>query len=130
LLTKEEAEYQIIVQNLGSLVTSNAYVVDIIPAKASFIEAYTNTTTLADTYQCVGCQVYFSNANANLPKKFDPLEPFTPAMIQSYFTKGTENNGVWTSPYGAETKYVAYLVDDTTKSPAIFPTGGAGERKI
>jgi uncharacterized repeat protein (TIGR01451 family) len=124
LLAKNTLEYQMIVQNIGSVVTSEVYVVDIIPAKATFIEAYTTATTAADTYQCANCQVFFSNANANLPKKFDPLNPFTPTMIKTYFTKGTETNGVWTSPYGADTKYVAYLVDDTTKTPSILPTGG------
>jgi uncharacterized repeat protein (TIGR01451 family) len=124
LLGGDSVEYQMIAQNIGSVVTSEVYVVDIIPAKANFVEAYTTATTAADTYQCAGCQVFFSKTNANLPKKFDPLNPFTPAMIKTYFTKGTENNGVWTSPYGAETKYVAYLVDDTTKSPSMLPTGG------
>jgi uncharacterized repeat protein (TIGR01451 family) len=130
LLTKQEVEYQIMAQNIGSIATSEVYVVDILPAKSSFVEAYTTATTPADTYQCAGCQVYFSNANANLPKKLDPLIPFTTTMIKSYFTKGTEQNGVRTSPYGEETKYVAYLVDDTSKSPTILPTGGAGERKM
>ncbi|MDR0608416.1 MAG: hypothetical protein LBG52_09070 [Candidatus Peribacteria bacterium] len=130
VLTKNEVEYQMIIQNLGAVVTSEVYVVDIIPAKSSFVAAYTNATTAADTYACIGCKVFFANANANLPKKFDPLNPFTPAIIQSYFTLGTEHEGVWTSPYGTETKYVAYLVDNTTKNPAIFPTGGEGTRKI
>jgi uncharacterized repeat protein (TIGR01451 family) len=130
VLSKNEVEYQMLVQNIGSVITSEVYVVDIIPAKSSFVAAYTTATTAADTYSCAGCKVYFANTNANLPKKFDPLNPFTPAMVQNYFTLGTENNGVWTSPYGAETKYVAYLVDDTSKNPAILPTGGEGTRKI
>ncbi|MDR2190808.1 MAG: DUF11 domain-containing protein [Candidatus Peribacteria bacterium] len=130
LLSKDAVEYQMMVQNVGSLTTSEVYVVDILPAKSSFIEAYTTATTPADTYQCVGCEVYFSKANANLPKKFDPLQPFTTAMIKSYFTKGTENAGVRTSPYGEETKYVAYLVDDTTKNPSLLPVGGGGEKKV
>ncbi|GHV23937.1 hypothetical protein FACS189428_7890 [Clostridia bacterium] len=128
LLAGTETEYQMIVQNIGAMVTSDVYVVDIIPAKSSFVAAYTTATTNAESYSCAGCQVFFSKTNANLPKKFDPSNPFTPAMIQSYFTKGSEVNGVWSSPFGSETKYVAYLVDDTTKTPPIFPTGG--ERKV
>ena len=128
LLAGTETEYQMIVQNIGTMVHSDVYVVDIIPTKASFVEAYTTATTQDDSYTCAGCQVFFSKANANLPKKFDPLEPFTPAMVKSYFTKGTEVNGVRTSPFGTETKYVAYLIDDTSKTPPILPTGI--ERKV
>lgn len=121
MLSAWEVEYQIIIQNMGTSPTTNTYIVDIVPNKATFVEAYTTATTKEKKYSCEGCKVFFAKENINLPEKREPYKPFNAGLISKYFEVGTEENGVWKSPYGENTKYVAYLVDDTATS--LFPSG-------
>lgn len=121
MLSAWEVEYQIIIQNMGTSPTTKTYIVDIVPNKAAFVEAYTTAITKEKEYSCEGCKVFFAKENINLPEKRDPYKPFNAGLISKYFEVGTEENGVWKSPYGENTKYVAYLVDDTATS--LFPSG-------
>ncbi len=84
-----------------------------IPSRAQFVEAYTNYSSDYYTYTCAGCQVYFAPSDPSLPSSISPSTPFDSTMIQTKFLLGTQNSsGVWISPYGTATKYVAFKIDN------------------
>ena len=71
-------------------------------------------------------QVWFSRTVLPaLPAVLSPNDPLTDARIRANFQQATDPDGDgWvTSPFGAQTLWVAFLVDDLTLSPPQFVTG-------
>lgn len=125
----QDIHYDITFRNTGNAPTSGTYIVDRIPAKTIFKEAYTsgtNSNTVA--FSCTGCRVYFSSSTS-LPPTLSVVQPLNGAMINSYFSLGTEvSTGLW-APVGmtaSQVRWVAWLLDDTT-STNILPTGAVGK---
>jgi uncharacterized repeat protein (TIGR01451 family) len=121
----ETVNYQLRYFNNGEIPTEQTFVLDNVPDKSVFVEAYTSATDAnLNDYTCEGCQVYFSKGD-NLPSELNATDPFDRAVIASHFTVGTEiSPGVWTSPFGEETKFIAFLVDD--RDTGVFGAGFSG----
>jgi uncharacterized repeat protein (TIGR01451 family) len=112
----------------GTAPTTQSYVVDFIPTNAVFKRAYTTgTDATGTTFTCAGCKVYFSDSLPILPPGASPFDAISQADIVSAFSLGTEvSPGVWTSPFGTGTHWVAWLLDDSTKTPPMVATGRTG----
>lgn len=103
--------------------SSKTRIVDVIPSTVSFSRAYTNITTGGKTYTCPGCKVYFAPDSTSLPSSLSPATPFDDSIISNNFQLGTQiSAGVWTSPFGGSTRYIAYDIDNSNYSPAIYAT--------
>jgi uncharacterized repeat protein (TIGR01451 family) len=112
----------------GTAPTTQSYVVDFIPTNAVFKRAYTTgTDATGTTFTCAGCKVYFSDSLPILPPGASPFDAISQADIVSAFSLGTEvSPGVWTSPFGTGTHWVAWLLDDSTKTPPMVATDRTG----
>ena len=126
--------YQLTYTNVGTSPTTGTYVVDRIPDKAHFVEAYTAPATDANgnTFTCTGCSVYFAKAGSPLPPELSPSNPFDQATVLANFVLGVQTApGVWEPPpaYASpdEISYVAYLVDDPTATPPQFGVSSIGK---
>jgi len=125
----EDIHYQAYFYNTGNAPSTNTYVVDRVPYKTIFREAYTTgIDDLGNTYSCNNCRVYFAPFGIGLIPDNNYETPFTPQTINQFFTLGTESSpGVWTSPFGTNTMYVAWKIDDSSLSLPLFPAGGQGK---
>jgi uncharacterized repeat protein (TIGR01451 family) len=126
--TGKDIHYKIDYVNTGDVPTRGTYIIDAIPDKTLFKKAYTSgTDATVTTFTCSDCQVYFSDNTTDLPVSPSPVQPMSQADITSYFTLGTEvSAGEWDSPFGDNTKWVAWLIDDQSLTNPQLPTGTAG----
>ncbi len=120
--------YKISYSNVGTAPTTDTYVVDRIPDYTVLDKAYTTgTDSNGNTYNCVGCSVLFSQNIPYLPPSVSPFTAIDVPTINANFTPGTQiSPGVWTSPFGVSTRWVAYKIDNGTIVPPLNPTGGTG----
>ncbi|MBK8092689.1 MAG: DUF11 domain-containing protein [Verrucomicrobiaceae bacterium] len=119
-----ELDYTLTVYNEGDSPSHGTYVVDRVPAEMVFVRAYGPQ----------GEQLLFS-ADDNLPPGYlTPSAPVSAATIATKFTPGILNNNgtpsdpsddVWTSPFGEQTRWVAWQMDDASLTPPAFITGTA-----
>jgi uncharacterized repeat protein (TIGR01451 family)/uncharacterized delta-60 repeat protein len=129
-----DIHYQVQFVSTGSAPTSNTFIVDRIPQRTVFQEAYTNGTdldTLLNDFECTNCQVYFaSRNNASLPADNSPQNPFTVNTILSNFSLGREvSPGVWLPPVSMnlnDVAYIAWKLDDSSLASPILATGSNG----
>jgi uncharacterized delta-60 repeat protein/uncharacterized repeat protein (TIGR01451 family) len=129
-----DIHYQVQFVSTGSAPTSNTFIVDRIPQRTVFQEAYTNGTdldTLLNDFECTNCQVYFaSRTNASLPADNSPQNPFTVNTILSNFSLGREvSPGVWLPPVSMnlnDVAYIAWKLDDSSLASPILATGSNG----
>ncbi|MCB9809822.1 DUF11 domain-containing protein [Candidatus Peribacteria bacterium] len=123
----DSIHYDIELLNVGTASSTQTVVVDRIPQYTVFETAYTTGTNAnGTTYTCSGCDVFFSDGST-LPVGFGtPINPITPAQVVSLFTPGVETSpGVWGSPFGQQTRYVAWMMDTPYGTGDIFPVGAA-----
>lgn len=114
--SKGDIHYQLNYKgNLRIAPAHNLYIIDKIPSKTVFKAAYTSgLDENGNSFNCGGCKAYFSQSMPSLPAGVSPLEVFDLSYITSAFTVGTEvSAGKWTSPFGFNTIWVAYLADNT-----------------
>lgn len=128
ITTSAAVHYKINYNNIGSSPTTETYIIDRIPDYTVFDKAYTTGTDAnGNTFTCNGCTVLFSQSVPVLPPGVSPFSAFTVPMINSNFTLGIEGPaGVWTSPFGVGTSWVAYRLDDPALSTVLNPTGDMG----
>lgn len=124
----EEIHYSIYYSNTGDAPSKRTYIVDRVPYKTSFRQAYTSgTDSNGNTYTCENCTVLFASFDSGLPSDNSASQPFYPSTIDQNFTPGTETSpGVWSSPFGDNTMYVAWLVDDQSLANPLFGAGESG----
>ncbi len=123
----DDIHYDITVRNTGSSPTTNTYVIDHVPQRTVFKQAYTTGNSPSGTaFTCTDCSVYFSTNITNLPAGLSVTNPISPATIASYFTLGTEiSPGVWVPSGGVSpesVKWIAWKVDTMSLSVPVFPT--------
>ena len=125
--------YQLNYLNPGTSPTERTWVVDKVPSRSHFVEAYTAPAvdSNGNTFNCTGCPVYFANSGAPLPPELTPLQPFTEEVILDHFVLGIETSpGVWEPPVGYaapdEISYIAFLVDDPSASPPVVAANSTG----
>jgi len=106
--------YDITFINTGNEPSTGTWVVDRLPPGTQFIEAFPTA----------GGQVWFSDAlPPTLPATLSAAQPVDADVIGSLFVPGLPGGGGWVdSPYGADTTWVAYQVDDPALTPPQFPT--------
>jgi uncharacterized repeat protein (TIGR01451 family) len=123
-----DVHYTVQFNNVGNAPTTNTYVVDFIPTNAVFKRAYTTGTDAAGTtFNCPNCSVLFSDSLPSLPPGASPFDVITLTDITTTFSPGTQiSPGVWTSPYGTNTHWVAYAIDNSSLLPAMLVTGRTG----
>jgi uncharacterized repeat protein (TIGR01451 family) len=126
--TAGQIHYTIHYTNMGESPTTQTYVVDRVPTATVFNEAYTTgTDSNGNTFTCTGCSVFFANDNPSLPIGISPFDQFTVPRITNNFVSGIETSpGVWNSPFGASTKYIAYKVDNPSIGGGLVPTAFNG----
>ncbi len=115
-------DYTLTVRNLGDAPAHGAWIVDRLPNESVFVSATGPQ----------GEQVWFSQTD-NLPPSFlTPLQPldaraiayhFTPGLLNDNGTPGDPSDDVWTSPFGSQTRWMAWLMDDTSFLPPLYPVG-------
>lgn len=114
--------YNLNYRNIGDAPSTNTWVVDRIPFLTSFVEAYAPN----------GEEVWFTNQlPPNMPaNQISVIYPVDFSTISSNFSLGILNdNGtpadysddVWTSPFGNQTTWIAFKVDDPTLTPNQLP---------
>ncbi len=118
--------YTMTYYNTGNGPSHNTWVIDHVPEKAVFVSA-----TGQD-----GARVYVSDTpEPDMPSSLTVFDIIDSARIAQYFTPATLNDGgtpndpsddVWTSPYGEQTLWVAWVVDDESFSPSLVPSQGSG----
>ena len=128
-----DIHYKLAFHSLGDISTTNTFIVDRIPQRSVFKEAYTNGTALDtnhNSYTCVGCKVYFSKGNPPLPANITPASPLTAAQIYANFSLGVETSpGVWQPPASmpaSQVQYVAYLLDNGSLQTPQLVAGDTG----
>lgn len=116
--------YNLSIINTGNAPSTKTYIVDKIPDETVFKSAITSSVDPeGNQYNCNGCEVWFSEANSNLPFTLSPTRPIDQSIINAYFSKGQEiTPGKWQAPTGTKPVFVAFLVDNKNFSPAQFPT--------
>ena len=111
-------EYGIEYVNRGTGPSTQTYVMDRVPNGTVFLSARLPANE----------RVFFSAGETNLPAALDPSQPFDAGIIQNHFSPGVAGpGGTWTSPFGEQTLWMAFLVDDQTLDPPHLPVGGRGE---
>lgn len=131
--SEDVIHYQLTYENLGSSPSTQTFVVDRIPDKTIFVEAYTSPAqdSLLNTFNCVDCKVYFAKQIPDLPPDLTAADPITSDDVLAYFVEGVEvSPGIWLPPtsYASpeEVYYIAWEVDDAAFSPPQFPVGAEG----
>ncbi len=114
-----ELDYALSFNNVGSAPSTGTWIVDRVPPEMVFVEAF-------------GPNVRFSDAlPPDLPGTLDIATPLDAAAIAAEFTAGIPGgdggtpadpyDDPWTSPFGEDTTWVAWLVDDPRITPALLP---------
>ncbi|MDO4773865.1 MAG: hypothetical protein Q4A37_01940, partial [Candidatus Saccharibacteria bacterium] len=129
--TKGDINYQMTFRSVGDIPTTDTFVVDRVPTKSIFKQAYTGGKDGNDnTFNCPGCKVYFAGVNAPLPANISPTTPLKPSDVYAHFSLGVETApGVWAPPAAIPAKdvlYVAYLTDNATLMTPQTNSGTAG----
>jgi len=109
--TGAEYDYELQYQNLGTGPSTATFIVDRVPARTVFVRASGNPNIT---------RVWFSAANNLPPQVLNPFAPITAATIASQFTPGTPSGNDWSSPFGAQTYWLAFEVDDPALNPPQF----------
>jgi uncharacterized repeat protein (TIGR01451 family) len=125
-----DIHYAINYNNIGTAPTTGTYIIDRIPDKTVFKNAYTSGTIAGNTFSCTGCEVYFSNDTINLPSSITPSSPLNAALVSTYFTIGDDSlvPGDWVSPFGSSTVWVAWKIDDKNILPVnLNPASSSGK---
>ncbi|HSO83818.1 hypothetical protein, partial [Thiocapsa sp.] len=106
-------DYTLTARNIGTGPAKGVWVVDRIPDETVFVGATGPQ----------GEQVWFSDED-NLPPAFlTAMQPLDAAAIAAHFTPGSQSGINWTSPFGNQTRWIAWLMDDATISPPQYPVG-------
>jgi uncharacterized repeat protein (TIGR01451 family)/fimbrial isopeptide formation D2 family protein len=106
-------DYTLALYNTGHAPSRGTYVVDRVP----------DETVLVHATGPNGERVWFS-ATDNLPPSFlSPTEPINAATIAANFTLGTQDDDVWTSPFGEQTRWVAWEMDCMVGESKFYPVG-------
>ncbi|MEZ4265908.1 MAG: OmpA family protein [Myxococcota bacterium] len=115
--------YELAVINSGVSPSTRSWVVDRLPAGAEIVRA---------ALPGAGGEVWFSNAQAltggaGLPAALSPTAPLDDAQVQAQFVRAfdTDNDGWVVSPFGAQTTWLAFRIDDAGLTPPQFVTGVA-----
>ncbi len=109
-----DLEYRLTFNNIGDGPTTGTFVVDRIPDRMVFDYATGPN----------GEQVYVTDKTfPDLPLELSVVDRFDSAEIATHFTPATYDAGTqrWTSPFGEQTTWIAWLVDDQSVSPPQFP---------
>ena len=108
-------------QNLGNSPSTGTWIVDRVPARTVLVWAFGNVNIT---------DIRFSAFDNLPPQVLTPLMPITAATIASYFSLGVFNNNgtpgslsddFWTSPFGDQTHWVAWRVDNSALNPPQVP---------
>lgn len=126
--------YQLEFTNTGQSPTTQTYVVDRIPDKTIFYEAYTSPAvdSLFNTFNCTDCTVYFAKKTPDLPADLTAFDPIGVSDITNYFVEGVETSpGVWIPPVSyaspEQVYYIAWLVDNPNVTPPQFGNDSVGK---
>ena len=118
-------DYTVRYENIGDGVSTNTFILDPVPPSTTFVSA---------RRPAGGGTVYFSRAlPPNLPASLRDATAagfaITPALVTSsgLFSPGIVNGNTVTSPFGAETRWVAFEVDDRSFNPPILGSRIPGE---
>ncbi|PKN55529.1 MAG: hypothetical protein CVU56_20835 [Deltaproteobacteria bacterium HGW-Deltaproteobacteria-14] len=108
-------DYRLSYVNIGDGASTGTWIVDRLPPEI----------TIQSAQVPVGGQVWFSNAlPPTLPGYLSQDFAFSDAVVRANFVQGSVGtDGRAHSPYGANTTFVAFLVDDGSLSPAQLVTG-------
>ncbi|MCB1224736.1 MAG: FG-GAP repeat protein, partial [Verrucomicrobiales bacterium] len=115
-------DYKLTLYNTGEAPSHGTWVVDRIPAEMVFTEAYGPQ----------GEMVWFSSDDDLPPNFLSPSQPIDASVIAAKFSPGIHDDGgtpsdptddVWTSPFGDQTRWVAWEMDAVTYSPPLYPVG-------
>jgi uncharacterized repeat protein (TIGR01451 family) len=115
-------EYELNYRNLGQAPATGSWVVDRIPFKTVFLDARNPK----------GSEVWFTDKlpPAMPANQISVANPVDFSVIQANFslgirddkgTPGDPTDDVWTSPFGDQTTWVAFLVDAPSFTPPILP---------
>ena len=124
-----QINYGLVFTNYGPSVSTNTFIVDVLPPNTTFVSAVTsglntnNTVCNGQQFNCKNCKVYFADNLPSLPTALNPANPFTPSRILSNFILGNEDpvTHTWTKPaWVTNPKYIAYLVDDSLNTPKAY----------
>lgn len=111
-----QLEYNLTFNNIGDAPSTGTYIADRVPDRTVF-EYATGPN---------GEQVFVSDKTLpDLPQDLSVIDRLDASHIADYFTPATYNTSTqqWTSPFGEATTWVAWLVDDSSLTPAQFPVG-------
>ncbi|MCB1228446.1 MAG: DUF11 domain-containing protein, partial [Verrucomicrobiales bacterium] len=115
-------DYTLNLYNTGKAPSHGTWVVDRIPEEMVFTEASGPQ----------GETVWFSSDDDLPPNFLSAAQPIDASIIAAKFSPGILNDGgtpgdpsddVWTSPFGDQTRWVAWNMDDPTASPPLYPVG-------
>ncbi|MDD2346727.1 MAG: FG-GAP-like repeat-containing protein [Kiritimatiellae bacterium] len=107
-------DYELALYNTGDAPSRGTFVVDRIPDEMVLVHATGPN----------GERVWFS-ATDNIPPSFlTPMTPINGATIAANFAPGTKNGDVWTSPFGEQTRWVAWEMDREIGDLKLYPVGG------
>ncbi len=107
-------DYTLALHNVGNAPSRGTFVVDRIPDEMVLVHATGPT----------GERVWFSSVD-NLPPSFlTPTTPINAATIAANFTLGTQDGDIWTSPYGEQTRWIAWEMDQAIGDSKLYPVGG------
>jgi len=115
-------DYRLTLYNTGTAPSHGTFVVDRVPAETVFVSASGPD----------GERVWFSSED-NLPPSFltagQPIDRgviaarFTPGVVDDNGTPADPSDDVWTSPFGDQTRWVAWEMDLPGLVPAMYPVG-------
>lgn len=118
-------DYTVRYENIGDGVSTNTFILDPVPPSTTFVSA---------RRPMGGGTVYFSRAlPPSLPASLRDATAagfaITPSLVTSsgLFSPGIVNGDTVTSPFGAETRWVAFEVDDRSFNPPILGSRVPGE---
>ena len=114
--------YSLNYRNIGDAPSTNTWVVDRIPFLTSFVEAYAPN----------GEEIWFTNQlpPAMPANQISVIYPIDFSTISANFSLGILNNNgttsdysddIWTSPFGDQTTWIAFKVDDPSLTPNQLP---------
>ena len=117
-----EIRYELSYRNIGESPSTNTWVTDRIPFRTTFVKAMA----------AQGEQVWFTDKlPPHLPaNQISVINPIRFRTIQQHFSLGIlDDNGTpadytddeWTSPFGDQTTWIAWKVDDPTYTPNLLP---------
>ncbi|MFT7582220.1 MAG: putative repeat protein (TIGR01451 family), partial [Myxococcota bacterium] len=112
-----EIEYTLTYANTGDGVATGTWLVDSVPVGARFVSI--------ESPQAGGEAWFSETAPPTLPASLREGDEITDTLVRTNFSKGmTLPDGRIASPFGADTRWLAVLVDDTALSPPQLVTDG------